>query len=598
MATGTYKPQIHVYDFEQLSLKFDRHTDAENVDFVLISEDWTKSIHLQNDRTIEFHAQGGIHTRTRIPKFGRSLSYNQSNCDLYVGASGNEVYRLNIDQGRFLAPLELDSEGVNCMDINPAHGLLGFGTDDGTVEFWDPRSRNRVGQLMVGGAGHGAGSGVTAMSFHRNGLNVAVGTYEGDTLLFDLRGREPTLTKDQGYGFAIRNIHYIDTASVSGKILTADKRIVKIWDVNNGKPFTSIEPTVDINDVAHIPETGMFFFANEGMPMHTYYVPAIGAAPKWCSFLDSITEELEEKPATSVYENYKFVTRKELQQLNLGHLIGSNIVKSYMHGYFVDMRLYEQAKLITDPFAYREFREREIKKKIEKERESRIRSSGATSGPKVKVNKQLAKDVNGVVDDRFKAIFEDPEYEIDENSYEYKLLHPSGRKGSENRDHQLRDTPRGLTAAEQEELSSSDGDSDSDGSESEKEEDEKSRKAAIQEKRRRERLERKAKERKALEKSLPAMRSVVSNNESSATSTFEDQLAAGTDRNSRANATIHRGPRGEMEISFVPQKKKAPKSVSFGGDDSRSPRDESLSGRKSQRYSDRRRASKNAFRGM
>lgn len=33
MATGTYKPQIRVWDCEQLSLKFERHTDAENVDF-------------------------------------------------------------------------------------------------------------------------------------------------------------------------------------------------------------------------------------------------------------------------------------------------------------------------------------------------------------------------------------------------------------------------------------------------------------------------------------------------------------------------------------------------------------------------------------
>lgn len=35
MATGTYKPQIHVYDLDQLSIKFERHTDAENVDFLV-----------------------------------------------------------------------------------------------------------------------------------------------------------------------------------------------------------------------------------------------------------------------------------------------------------------------------------------------------------------------------------------------------------------------------------------------------------------------------------------------------------------------------------------------------------------------------------
>lgn len=35
MATGTYKPQMRVWECEQLSLKFERHTDAENVDFIV-----------------------------------------------------------------------------------------------------------------------------------------------------------------------------------------------------------------------------------------------------------------------------------------------------------------------------------------------------------------------------------------------------------------------------------------------------------------------------------------------------------------------------------------------------------------------------------
>jgi ribosome biogenesis protein ENP2 len=33
IATGVYKPQMRVYDLDQLTLKFERHTDAENVDF-------------------------------------------------------------------------------------------------------------------------------------------------------------------------------------------------------------------------------------------------------------------------------------------------------------------------------------------------------------------------------------------------------------------------------------------------------------------------------------------------------------------------------------------------------------------------------------
>ena len=37
VATGTYKPQMRVWDLDQLSLKFERHSDAETVDF-LVSE--------------------------------------------------------------------------------------------------------------------------------------------------------------------------------------------------------------------------------------------------------------------------------------------------------------------------------------------------------------------------------------------------------------------------------------------------------------------------------------------------------------------------------------------------------------------------------
>ena len=35
IATGTYKPRMKVWDLDQLSQKFERHTDAENVDFIV-----------------------------------------------------------------------------------------------------------------------------------------------------------------------------------------------------------------------------------------------------------------------------------------------------------------------------------------------------------------------------------------------------------------------------------------------------------------------------------------------------------------------------------------------------------------------------------
>ena len=41
----------------------------------------------------------------------------------------------------------------------------------------------------------------------------------------------------------------------------------------------------------------------------------MGVAPKWCSFLDNLTEELEEDPEPTVYEDYKFVSSKDLEEL-------------------------------------------------------------------------------------------------------------------------------------------------------------------------------------------------------------------------------------------------------------------------------------------
>ena len=49
--------------------------------------------------------------------------------------------------------------------------------------------------------------------------------------------------------------------------------------------------------------------------MGIYYIPVLGPAPRWCSFLDNLTEELEENPESTVYDDYKFVTKKDLENL-------------------------------------------------------------------------------------------------------------------------------------------------------------------------------------------------------------------------------------------------------------------------------------------
>jgi ribosome biogenesis protein ENP2 len=66
-----------------------------------------------------------------------------------------------------------------------------------------------------------------------------------------------------------------------------------------------------------IPSTGLLLAATDSPTMSAYYVPELGPAPKWASFLDGVTEELEEDVSTGAgkgaYSDFKFVDKKELE---------------------------------------------------------------------------------------------------------------------------------------------------------------------------------------------------------------------------------------------------------------------------------------------
>jgi len=48
-----------------------------------------------------------------------------------------------------------------------------------------------------------------------------------------------------------------------------------------------------------------------------------------------------------VYDDYKFLTRSELDGLGLSHLIGTDFVRAYMHGFFLDIRLYRKVSMTS-----------------------------------------------------------------------------------------------------------------------------------------------------------------------------------------------------------------------------------------------------------
>ncbi len=117
MSTGTYKPQIHTHYLPHLSLSFARHTTTLNHSFILLSSDYSKSLHLQTDRRLEFHTPGGCHYQTRLPRYGRDLQYDRHSAEALVPAVGvnadgsGEVYRLNLEIGRYMKPYQVDVGG-------------------------------------------------------------------------------------------------------------------------------------------------------------------------------------------------------------------------------------------------------------------------------------------------------------------------------------------------------------------------------------------------------------------------------------------------------------------------------------------------------
>ena len=542
MSTGTYKPQIHTHYLPNLSLSYDRHTNTLNKTFVLLKSDHTKSVHLQEDRSIEFQHPGGLHHSLRIPRYGCDLIYNRSQAEILVPSVGKNangsgsVYRVNLELGRFVPEYEIDLGQGTPGSVNTAafaeysHGLLAFGTSVGTVEFWDYRTGHRVALLNIPVEPEGRAE-VTALDFNISGLSAAVGTSDGLIYLYDLRSPTPTVRRDQGFGFPIKHVQYLTTSSSSResaaavmepKVLSADKRIIKIWEERTGDPWTSVEPSVDINSIAWFPDSGMFLTANEGKQQHAFFVPQLGPAPRWCSFLDNIVEEMADDPndpnaystsghkAGEVYDNYKFLTQQKLEEYGLDqHQDRTKLFKPYMHGYFVPQRIYEEARITANPTTWAEERAKRVQKTIEKDRESRIRGN---KKPAVKINRKIAEralaaeelerrkarrllerkedastaqnpvdsDAEGrpekpsgglLTDPRFATLFNDEEFAVDETSRAFQEHNPStrveGTATSTGNTKSPSNIEKHLTAVEEELLdnvprSSSDDDDDDD----------------------------------------------------------------------------------------------------------------------------------------
>ncbi|CAN6166404.1 unnamed protein product [Urochloa humidicola] len=452
IASGIYPPQVKVYELKELSMKFERHMISEIVNFQILGDDYSKLAFMCADRSVNLHAKYGSHYSLRIPRMGRDMAYDCWSCNLLCAASSPDLYRINLEQGRFLASLSSQSPAINAVTRSKIHGLVACGGEDGAVECFDMRKKSSVGRINIPAVSpEDYDQEVTSLQFDEDqGYLMAVGSSTGKISIYDLRMSSPLRVKDHMYGSPILNIKWHQTLnSTEPKLITADKHIVRVWDPNTGNNMTSIEPDGGaINDVCIFRNSGLMLLALDNSQIPAHFIPALGPAPKWCSHLDNLTEEMEEKPDSTVYDEYKFLTKEEMERLNLTQYIGSNAVKVHLHGFIVRYELYKKQRREIEPVEYEAIKEEIKKKKLEAQRKSRIThltripkvnrqildniieeemnadTENADKSNKKKKERKLKGYKDLLEDDRFKEMFENKDFQIDEQSKEYLALHP------------------------------------------------------------------------------------------------------------------------------------------------------------------------------
>lgn len=445
-AAGDYPPRLKCFDVTQLSVKYSFNADMPILSGVPLSSDFKKFALRGEGRTLTVHHSAAIVDRLRVPHTQRCLTYHENTCDLLSGGNSAEIHRFSLDTGAFIDPFTTTSdEGVNSVEVFPRHGLVLAACENGVLEAWDPRAATRAGITNVGcldsSSIHGLGSSapaagescaVTHVSIDdgESGLHFACGTSTGQVALFDIRLNKPLLVKDHMNSLPIVKTYFFrGKSNVGGErthIISSDTRSIKVWNRQSGANFTTLEsPGVDVYDFIVLKaqhniaypfesdDSGIICMACDTPKVQVQFVPQLGIAPNWASFLDGITEELEDKDTTVVFDDFKFITKEEMDKLGIkGTDVEGGKVRPAMHGCYIESRLYRELKAVVDPAAFNRFTQENAKMKNKQRQENRISHFVKTDAAK-----ELASD------SRFASrVQQDPAFAVDTNNSEYAKL--------------------------------------------------------------------------------------------------------------------------------------------------------------------------------
>ena len=458
---GDYPPRLKCYDVNQMSMKYSFNADMPIISGVPLSADFRKFALRGEGRVITVHHSAVIIDRLRVPHAQRGLTYHEHSAELLSPGSSAEIFRISLDTGMFNESFKTaSSKGVNHVDYFSGSGLIFAACENGVVEAFDSRMEKPAGQLIVSANFASAtttnmlsdidpGQSVTHLSTdNASGLLMCAGTSGGCVALYDIRSNKPLLVKDHMNSLPIVKTYFYqggqlggrtgaaqgqaNGASASNQIITADTKGLKIWSKQDGANFTTLEAPATVYDFCVLKaehnmappyvsgDSGVICVCCDTPRVQVHFIPQLGVAPKWCSFLDSITEELEEKEATVVYDDFKFISKEEYLALGLSSdEVANGKVRPYMHGFFVENRLYRELKAIADPGGFQRYANENAKNKKKAKRDDRISNfrrvePGAEGDEGVEAEAPEAAVAAGKADPRFAGRLNKPGFEVDQ----------------------------------------------------------------------------------------------------------------------------------------------------------------------------------------
>ena len=92
----------------------------------------------------------------------------------------------------------------------------------------------------------------------------------------------------------------------------------------------------------------------------------------FCYFRDEFNHSNFCKLYDLLYDEYQFITNNQLREWGIEHLIGTPLLKAYLHGYLISSKLYKDLHNIINPIDYEQYRKDILKKKLEERAPMRI----------------------------------------------------------------------------------------------------------------------------------------------------------------------------------------------------------------------------------